>query len=106
DPASPRRRAHVQALHLADALSRRAEGDAAGHLVVEPGHEQPAGRPRVRAGKRRKLFVEALEAEVDAESRRVLEEERLRRVHAGVGDRQVRYSSSSVTGTATVSSPP
>src|ERR1043166_1441977 len=68
-------RADVEPLHLADAVARRTQGDAARDATVCARQQQtPRGR-RVVAGQARKLLLEALKAEVCVERRLVLAEQ-------------------------------
>lgn len=75
--------ADVEALHLGDAVAKVADGGAAGQLAAQPREEEAARGRRVGAREGGQLAVEVLEAEVEVEARRVLEEERARGLHVG-----------------------
>ena len=66
-----------QSLHFATFAVERTERDAAGDAVGGAGvrEQETAARRSVVAGKRRQLRGEALEAEIDAQPRLILDEE-------------------------------
>jgi hypothetical protein len=77
--------ADVEALHLAGTAVERPERHASGHDTVDPREQELSQRWSVGAGKSGKLFVEALEAEAEAERCAVLDEEGADLADVGVG---------------------
>ena len=64
---SPKLRAQVESLHLADAVFEFVQRDAPGEMLVVFGQQQTAVRRDVIARKLREFFIKVLEAEAEPE---------------------------------------